>query len=322
MACGYGIHERIQEATLRKMYLCCQGMKVGKSRNLLPFQKGFMTSIRSLFGLFSDLKKINVKYILTSRLNQDCLENLFSRIRGLGHFYDHPLPIDVKYRMRLLLLGSNANKISLSNSTSVASDDDGEDSFMISHLISNISPDMSEAMKMIDGEIELRDIMLDDATPTSVPVPLSSTGVDCSVEGFRFLAGYIAYRGRKYSTSLGTPSGQLLSLPSNTPSDGWIEQLSRGGLLVPSDDWLNKISQFELIFIEEHGKDSLSKKKNVIQAVCDKIALKFPEVPIEIIKIYVRTRTFIRLRHLNAKNKKMKTEGQQRKARQWVASSK
>lgn len=55
-----------------------------------------MKSIRSLLGLFNDLRKYDVKYILTARLNQDCLENFFCLVRGLGHFNDHPTPVDVK----------------------------------------------------------------------------------------------------------------------------------------------------------------------------------------------------------------------------------
>ncbi|KFM75205.1 Transposable element P transposase, partial [Stegodyphus mimosarum] len=239
LACAYGIHEVIQERTLKKFYELCDNMRVGKTKHLLPFQKGFMMSIRSLLGLFSDMKQFGVKYLLTSKLNQDCLENLFSRIRGLGHFYDHPLPVDVKYRMRLLLLTHNDCQISLSNTSSVAPDEE-EDAFITSHFFGNILPDMSEALKMLDGETEMRDIVLDDSPLTSTSEPTA----DCSVQGFRYLAGYIAYRGRKYDHSLGTPTEQLLHLPSDEHV-GWIETLSRGGLLVPSEEWLKKINQFE-----------------------------------------------------------------------------
>ena len=99
---------------------------------MLPFQKGFLTSIRSLLGLLTDLTPLKVKYILTARLNQDCLENVFSRIRGLGHFYDHPLPAEVKFRIRLLLVGANVSDIPLSNACPVVSDDDG--TFLTSQL--------------------------------------------------------------------------------------------------------------------------------------------------------------------------------------------
>ncbi len=63
--------------------------------------------------------KANGKYVLASRVNQDCLENLFSRIRGIGGFHSHPLPSDVHHRLRLLLLSSNNADIPLSLHTSV-----------------------------------------------------------------------------------------------------------------------------------------------------------------------------------------------------------
>ena len=48
-----------------------------------------------LFGLWLHLKKEEkLQFILTGRLNQDCVENLFSIIRGKGGCCDNP---DVEY---------------------------------------------------------------------------------------------------------------------------------------------------------------------------------------------------------------------------------
>ena len=52
--------------------------------------KGWQISVNALFGLWEDLQKSGFNYILTSRLNQDCLENLFSIIRCKGGFRDNP----------------------------------------------------------------------------------------------------------------------------------------------------------------------------------------------------------------------------------------
>lgn len=68
-------------------------------------------SICSVLGLKNDLKHYKVEYLLTSRLNQDCLENLFTQIRGLGHYYEHPLPTEFKYWLRLIILGINLEDI-------------------------------------------------------------------------------------------------------------------------------------------------------------------------------------------------------------------
>ena len=232
LGCGYGTCLDTQERILRQMYECCEKMKAGKSRHLLPFQKGFMMTIRSLFCLYSDLQNLDVKYILTSRLNQDCLENLFSQIRGIGHFYLNPSPTEVKFRLRLLLLGRNANDIPLSNRSPVEQEEGQE--FLTSRLLHGILPDMSEPLAMIEGETEIQDINLEFNSETEIS-PITG-GIDCSVEGFRYLAGYIAHRGMKYDRTMGTPSE--LNLPSTSASEhgSWIEVLSRGGLIVPSDD--------------------------------------------------------------------------------------
>lgn len=58
--------------------------------------------------LYEFLKeKYDVKYILTHRLNQDLLENMFSQIRARGGLYDHPSPLAALYRLRVILLGKN-----------------------------------------------------------------------------------------------------------------------------------------------------------------------------------------------------------------------
>lgn len=67
-------------------------------------------STNSLLNLYNELKSdFNLSYILTSKLNQDSLENLFSLIRGSGGCNDHPKPMEFLYRMRLLVLGKNEN---------------------------------------------------------------------------------------------------------------------------------------------------------------------------------------------------------------------
>ena len=71
---------------------------------------GIQNSIKSTKMLFKDLV-VGVdspgpfKYILTARLNQDCLENLFSKLRAMGGPNDHPGPVRFMKRLRMMLLG-------------------------------------------------------------------------------------------------------------------------------------------------------------------------------------------------------------------------
>jgi hypothetical protein len=90
------------------VFACVESMREIGRRGYLPFQRGFLLSIRSLQGLYSDLKQnFGIKYLLTSRLNQDSAENTFSQIRGIGS--PHPGPVDCKHRLRLIMLGKNGN---------------------------------------------------------------------------------------------------------------------------------------------------------------------------------------------------------------------
>lgn len=317
IASGFGKHFEDQEIILRKFRTMCEKMRVGKNTSLLPFQKGFMMSIRSLLGCFSDLRKLyGLSYILTARLNQDCLENLFSQIRALGRTYDHPLPVEFKNRLRLLIMSRNISDISF-NSSAVELEEDTND-YLTSNLFAGLLPDMTEALAMIENDSEISEITIENLPEVRViqNVP------EFSSEGLRYLAGYIAFRCREVDRSLGDPTGQLISVtPDALPvHQGWIEKLSRGGLLKPSDEWLCTVKQFEVVFVGVHG-DTLN-CCNVIKGMCNILAQKFPHVHPLVIKIYTRTRTFIRIRSLNTAAKTARAaELQRKKARKWQASA-
>ena len=52
-----------------------------------PWHLGILCSIYSTRALYKELvAKGPFKYLLTARLNQDCIENFFSRIRGMIFF--------------------------------------------------------------------------------------------------------------------------------------------------------------------------------------------------------------------------------------------
>jgi len=57
----------------------------------LPCINGWQISIKSLLSLWSDFRSSYAfEFLLTNRLNQDCLENLFSIIRGKGGKRENP----------------------------------------------------------------------------------------------------------------------------------------------------------------------------------------------------------------------------------------
>lgn len=95
---AFGTNEEEQTMLLNNMTSLMLSLKVGKYPNIIQFQKSIILSKKSLLEMFSYLKeKYKIKYILTSRLNQDVLENFFGYIRGTGGPNDHPSPMDFKY---------------------------------------------------------------------------------------------------------------------------------------------------------------------------------------------------------------------------------
>jgi len=92
-----------QSEVLRKMTSTIEEMRVGKWKTLVPFQKGIIISNSSLVNLFNDFKErfnTDMSYIMTNRLNQDVLENLFSYLRSMGATNDKPTALDIRYGLR------------------------------------------------------------------------------------------------------------------------------------------------------------------------------------------------------------------------------
>ena len=81
-------------------------------------------------------------------------------------------------------------------------------------------------------------------------------------------------------------------------SSPWITQLSRGGLVKPSEDFLKTVQAFEKHFEKFHS-DKINTTKGVISELVENLQRQHPTVPIQLIKKFARTRTFIRLKHLN-----------------------
>lgn len=94
-------------------------MRVCERNKLLPFQKGISLCCQSLPGLFEHLKQMYViddhpiEYLLTSRLNQDVLENCFSFLRGMGGANNHPNALDIRNRLRWYILGKHSTDLFL-----------------------------------------------------------------------------------------------------------------------------------------------------------------------------------------------------------------
>ena len=109
---GYGTALERQEQILDDMAsMIVKLRKVGAkdSAALLPFQNGIALACAGMKSFYSYMKEnYPVSYVLTSRLNQDFIENLFSRLRGIGGTHDHPNCTEALDRLRLLMVGQDS----------------------------------------------------------------------------------------------------------------------------------------------------------------------------------------------------------------------
>ena len=75
----------------------------------MPCISGWIIAIKSLLALWEDLNQNhNVRYLMTRRLNQDCVENLLSVIRGKGGHGDRPNPKQFREFLRQVMVDSRA----------------------------------------------------------------------------------------------------------------------------------------------------------------------------------------------------------------------
>lgn len=102
-------------AFLKQMQMWLNCVNVTGRHKELPCLEGWKLNINSLLQLWDYMKSVSESYILTRRLNQDCLEHFFGSIRGKGGHRDNPDPCHFRldYRQatieKLIVFGNNTN---------------------------------------------------------------------------------------------------------------------------------------------------------------------------------------------------------------------
>lgn len=109
--------------------------------------------------------------------------------------------------------------------------------------------------------------------------------------GLQFLAGYVAHWFRLEYPELGSTN-------FDDPNCSWISTLNKGNLLHPSNNLLKAIYCTEEVFNQFHGS-GLKKSPFIIQEVLNNVQAKYSCIPDTVLSCFIRTRTFIRLKHLN-----------------------
>lgn len=294
---GYGLNYTAQNSTLDKFINIMQKsrflLKNGKPRHaLLPCQIGFIVTMKSTMALLTALEKYGLTYILTSRLNQDALESLFSLIRSFAGSNTNPTPVEFRYRLRLILLGSRMPPPSGTNSVF-------EDTvnIMCANLIRK-----NDLFKVESGEL------LNVSGPVKQPIVATN---DCNnEEALEYLAGYIAWKIKR-------SKGAIYGKPTPHRNTSWIAMMSRGGLLTPDERitvWIRKCNDcFNSISCEMFQNRFTARFREYVRE-------KHPEIPIDVITEFVKTRVNIRRKYLNVTASKTRSLRNAKKSKQFARS--
>jgi len=281
---GYGIYTAEQNLALDTMYHLCSTMrsitKTGKRKALLPFQIGIMESIHSLKSLFHYLQeKYNINYILTFKLHQDALENLFSQIRGLGHQYDNPNPIEVKNRLRILMISKNVHELFNCKNVENNSDEENLSVKLCQHLTSRFEKIINQPLTIL----------------AELPINLKALA---------YLGGYIAFKFRNKHGfyNLGMPTNIMNAESPEIPTEySWIFRVSKGKLLTPTPLFWEYLQKMEAEFLNFHGIRGFYRGTYAVTKLVEEIRRKYPYIPEAVAKFFSRIRLFIRIKTLNSK---------------------
>ena len=111
-----------------------------KTKDMLPFQKGCLLTTNAIKMLYNDMKATyndEFKFILSHRLNNDTLENLFSQIRTKG-IDDSPTPLAFMARLKMIVLGKNTAGLKSQKNTNACIEPENNDN--LNYIFVNYSP--------------------------------------------------------------------------------------------------------------------------------------------------------------------------------------
>ena len=279
---AFGLCEERQLQALSDMEVMVSTMRFANNQTCKtkkPFQKGILAGISSLKTLYNELKAEGVKYLLTSRLNQDCLESFFSRVRSIGGDNTHPNCVEFMNRVRTITLSGEPELIGEANWNTV--DNDG--SFLSVELSQHLQDEVAST------------------TSTSTTISTTASTVDDELEGdvtedentkdiLQYIGGYIA---RKIGNE------ELFREKNDDDAKSWISCRSNGNLIFPSDDLMKVIYKCEVFFNHFHGssiKSTESTDNLVINIIKD-----YPNFDRKIIELFCKIRLHCRIRFLNQK---------------------
>ena len=206
-------------------------------------------SSKSILSLFHDLKgRHEFKYIMTRRLNQDVLENLFGIIRQMGNAHDHPCPLTFKYRLKQYMLSHQQTMLSLQPNTFMLDDDS-----CMTDSLSQLKACTSNSLNQEDDSSDFSTKYCISGELCKILTYLENNEEDehdfqvpaNEKDGFHYVLGYIVHKFQdKYP--------HLISV--GEASHDWISVMYNGGLKRMAPEFIEKFQVVEKLFREFKSK--------------------------------------------------------------------
>ena len=253
-----------------------QRVKVCNNGNEIHCINGWQITISAVISLWTELRShYGYSYLLTSRLNQDCLENFFAVIRQSSGCCDNPEPLQfqaaVKQSMINLLLKPPKSSNCAYEADPLLSTLRDLPNLTCSEDFQNASIDNSSTVATGVFNQSYCDIDLNS-------IPLDNT--------LHYIAGYILYK-LKLDTHIcaNAPSCQIkmeLIKPELSTTyqllSYWKALYAKGGMFgglrVPTESFLTAIKHFELIFLSNF--DTYSHVRGIRQMLSNRIFERYP----------------------------------------------
>ena len=118
------------------------------------------------------------------------------------------------------------------------------------------------------------------------------------IGGQEYLAGFILRKFRERHPELVLTGEDCNRLPLS-----FVQLISRGQLTTPADAMMKLFLKWEERFLAFHNgskdKWKVNREPNVITFLADRISEDFPHISKDMIKYYVKIRTFVRIGYIN-----------------------
>lgn len=185
----YGLCLEEQDELLNEVYETILNMRCIGKQNLQLFQIALLMNINGTKLLLQILIENNLKYLLTSKINQDALGNLFSQLRSRGGLHDHPSPLNALHRLRMIILGKNPGIVSNSSKTT----DQNQEEFLIATAFKQVGFNVKGEFEILEHQENMsNDSETDTASENEAQVKESRNNIEMTNDAVEYLASWVA----------------------------------------------------------------------------------------------------------------------------------